>query len=119
MVGVEPELAADAAEGLREGRRVSWPEERAARTVADGLRTGLSELTFAHLRVRVDAMVTVREEEIRRAMRRIALEARLVAEPSGAVAAAAVLAGRTPPGRTVAVVSGGNVEAHLLREVLG
>lgn len=42
VVGVEPELAAEVAEGMREGRRVTWPAERTGRTVADGLRMGPS-----------------------------------------------------------------------------
>ncbi|MDS1269012.1 threonine/serine dehydratase [Lipingzhangella sp. LS1_29] len=118
VVGVEPELAGDAAQSLATGRLTVWPPGHTGRTVADGLRTGLSELTFAHLCERLDDIVTVREDEIRTAVRRLATEARLVAEPSGAVATAAVLGERTPPGRTVAVVSGGNVDLSLLREVL-
>ncbi|MGV9307859.1 threonine ammonia-lyase [Nonomuraea sp. NPDC004354] len=110
VIGVEPELAADAAESLATGRRVTWEPERTFRTIADGLRADLSELTFAHVRARVDDIVTVTEDEIRHAMRHLSARARLVAEPSGAVATAAYLAGRTPPGRTVAVLSGGNLD---------
>ncbi|MET9340145.1 threonine ammonia-lyase [Nonomuraea sp. NPDC003804] len=110
VIGVEPELAADAAESLATGRRVTWEPERTFRTIADGLRADLSELTFAHVRARVDDIVTVTEDEIRDAMRHLSARARLVAEPSGAVATAAYLAGRTPPGRTVAVLSGGNLD---------
>ncbi|MCG5216581.1 threonine/serine dehydratase [Streptosporangium sp. KLBMP 9127] len=118
VIGVEPELAADAAESLASGHLVSWSPELTFRSVADGLRGGLSELTFAHLRDRLDGIVTVGEEEIRAAMGRMARSARLVAEPSGAVAAAAFLSGRTPAGTTVAVVSGGNADPALLREVI-
>lgn len=118
VLGAEPELAADAAESLATGRLTPWSPERTARTIADGLRTGLSELTFAHLRARLDGIVTVGEDEIRKAMRSLAAEARLVAEPSGAVAPAAVMGGHTPRGRTVAVVSGGNVNLTLLGQVL-
>ncbi|MFD1936392.1 threonine/serine dehydratase [Nonomuraea mangrovi] len=110
VIGVEPELAADAAESVAAGRRVTWEPERTFRTIADGLRADLSELTFAHVRARVDAIVTVTEDEIRDAMRYLAARARLVAEPSGAVATAAYLAGRTAPGRTVAILSGGNLD---------
>ncbi|GAA3744438.1 threonine dehydratase [Spinactinospora alkalitolerans] len=118
VIGVQPELAADAAESLAAGRLVSWPPERAQRTVADGVRVSLSELTFAHLRARLDGVVTVTEEEILAAMGVLARRARVVAEPSGAVAAAAHLAGRTPPGRAVAVVSGGNVQPDLLARAI-
>ena len=49
VFGVEPELAADTAEGLRPGHRVDWTIEDRNRTIADGLRSQPSELTFAHL----------------------------------------------------------------------
>ncbi|WP_017573660.1 threonine ammonia-lyase [Nocardiopsis halotolerans] len=118
VVGVEPELAADAAESLRTGELVTWPPERTHRTMADGVRVCLCERTFAHLRERLDEVVTVTEEEIGHAVAALAHGSRLVAEPSGALAAAAILAGRvatTPgrPGETVAVVSGGNVDPEL------
>lgn len=117
VYGVEPELAGDTAEGLRLGRRVDWPIEDRNRTIADGLRSQPSELTFAHLQQRLDETVTVTEDEIRSAVRDLAVCAHLVSEPSGAVA----LAGYrrvTPQGRTVAVVSGGNIECTLLRDIL-
>jgi threo-3-hydroxy-L-aspartate ammonia-lyase len=69
----------------------------------------------------VHDIVTVSEDEIREAMRRLALQARLVAEPGGAVAVAACLfrAAQLPAaGTTVAVVSGGNVDPGLLADVL-
>ncbi|WP_026117242.1 threonine ammonia-lyase [Nocardiopsis alkaliphila] len=119
VVGVEPELAADAAESLREGRLVTWEPERTHRTMADGVRTCLSELTFTHLSTRLDEVVTVTEDEIAQAVRLLAYGSRLVAEPSGALAVAALASGKvdTVPGRpeaTVAVVSGGNVDPDLL-----
>jgi threonine dehydratase len=120
VIGVEPALAADAADSLRRGELVRWPQADRARTIADGLRSQPSELTFAHLREVVDQMVTVTEEEIRAAMRVLARQARLVAEPSGAVTTAAYLfhAGELPAGRTVAVVSGGNADPALFAEIL-
>ncbi|WP_200208839.1 threonine ammonia-lyase [Micromonospora coerulea] len=116
VIGVEPLLAADARDSLAAGELVVWDVERTYRTVADGLRTQLSALTLAHLRDRLDGIVTVTEEEILAATGRLAREARLVAEPSGAVAVAARLFHREelPPGRTVAVVTGGNVDPALL-----
>ncbi|WP_214321367.1 threonine ammonia-lyase [Nonomuraea sediminis] len=118
VIGVEPELAADAQESLRAGHPVSWDTSRTFRTIADGLRADLSELTFAHLREHLDDIVTVTEEQIRDAMAYIARTTRLIAEPSGAVTTAALLAGLTPPGRTVAVLSGGNADPTLLRSIL-
>ncbi len=119
VVGVEPELAADAAESLETGRLTSWPPERTQRTIADGTRVGLSELTLAHLRERLDEIVTVTDDEIRSAMGGIVRGARIVAEPSGALATAAVLSGRIPTDTpAVAVVSGGNVDPDLLARVV-
>ncbi|MEU4773500.1 pyridoxal-phosphate dependent enzyme [Micromonospora sp. NPDC023644] len=121
VIGVEPELAADARDSLAAGSVVVWGEERTYRTMADGLRLPPSELTLAHLRARLDRIVTVTEEEIRAAMGRLVRDARLVVEPSGAVAVAARLfrAAELPPGRTVAVVTGGNVDPAVLAGVLG
>ena len=122
VIGVEPELAADARASLRSGRRVEITGEETGRTVADGLRTQrLGEITFAHIRRFVDDIVTVGEGEILAAMRRLAYEARLVAEPSGAVAFAGYLfrSDELPPTRhNVAVISGGNVEPRVLARIL-
>ena len=75
MVGVEPELAADARDSLRAGRRIAWPASRTARTLADALRVEqVGELPFAHMRAYVHDIVTVTEDEIRGAVRRIADE---------------------------------------------
>ncbi|MGV0645344.1 threonine ammonia-lyase [Mycolicibacterium sp. XJ879] len=118
VFGVEPALASDTAAALRVGHRVDWPIEDRNRTIADGLRSQPSELTFAHLQAVLDGVVTVTEGEIRSAVRELALRARLVSEPSGAVALAAYRQGSTPPGRTVMVLSGGNIEPALLQEIL-
>jgi threonine dehydratase len=114
VIGVEPELANDAQQSFRAGRVIHVPPEETGRTIADGLRVSqVGDIPWAHIRTYVDDMVTVSEQQIRETMQRIAVEARLVAEPSGAVAAAAALASNTSLGRAVAVVSGGNVDAKL------
>ncbi len=122
VVGVEPELAADARDSLRAGHAVAWPASDTQRTIADALRVEqIGELPLQHLLRQVHDIVTVSEDEIRTAMRRLALQARLVAEPGGAVAVAACLfhAGQLPAAATrVAVVSGGNVDPALLADVL-
>jgi threonine dehydratase len=114
VVLVEPELAGDAAESLRTGERVTWTTAQTYRTMADGLRTtSVGVLPWEHLRRYVDGVVTVTEDEIAEAVRVLARKARLVAEPSGAVATAGYLfhADELPAGRChVAVVSGGNVD---------
>ncbi|HET8684846.1 MAG TPA: threonine/serine dehydratase [Micromonosporaceae bacterium] len=120
VVGVEPELAADARESLRSGELVVWPVEQTYRTMADGLRTHLSELTLAHLRARLDGIVTVSESQIGEAVSLLAREARLVVEPSGALGVAALRhhAAELPVGRTVAVLTGGNLDPGLLAALI-
>ena len=122
VIGVEPELAADAKASLESGKLVEFPADQVSRTVADGLRVqSLGEAPFEHIRAFVDDIVAVTEEEILEAMRRLALRVRLVAEPSGAVTFAAHLFHKEelPTSRlTVAVISGGNVEPGLLARVL-
>ena len=123
MIGVEPELAADAKESLERGELVSWPGEQTNRTMADGLRTqSLGPLPFEHLRRYLDVVVTVSEDEIADAMRVLAHRARLVIEPSGAAAMAAHLAGRAEPDAgddaRVVILSGGNLDPERFLEIL-
>ena len=122
IVGVEPELAADAQASFRAGSIQSVSGEDAARTMADGLRSqSIGPINFEHIRRYVDAIVTVTEDEIRHALRRLLFSARIVAEPSGAVTTAAALFHGEEigaSGTTVAVVSGGNVDPTLLSEIV-
>jgi threonine dehydratase len=122
VIGVEPELAGDAAESFRTGGLVSWTPEQTYRTIADGLRTtSLGEIPWRQIREFVDDIVTVSEDEIRDGVRRLAADARLVVEPSGAAAFAAYvhhadLLGLD--GNIVAVVSGGNVALEMLASMI-
>ncbi len=125
VIGVEPELAADARDSLLCGEIVRWPTELVSRTIADGTRTqALGRRTFAHLRAYLDSVVTVSEAEIAAAVRLAAERSRLVAEPSGALAIAALAfhaaeAGLDPrDGSIVAIVSGGNVDPDRYLEYL-
>ncbi len=121
VIGVEPELAGDLAEGFARGERVTWDTGRTGRTIADGLRvTAVGELNWRHITALVDDVVTVSEDQIADALRRIVLDSKLVAEPSGAVAVAGYLAHFevVPEGPAVAIVSGGNVEPALLATLL-
>ncbi len=121
VIGVEPALAGDAAESFRLGKRTVWTPADTARTMADGLRTfSVGELPWAHIKTQVHDILTVAEDEIADATARLVYQARLVAEPSGAVPVAAFLhhAAELPGGRTVAVVSGGNIDPAVLRAVL-
>ena len=125
VIGVEPVLAADARQSLREGRIVRWSPDDASRTIADGTRTtAIGRRNFAHLSRLLDDIVTVSESEIAAGVRLAAEESRLVAEPSGALTVA-VLAFRSTEagldgldGPIVAVVSGGNVDPELYRRLL-
>jgi threonine dehydratase len=123
VIGVEPELAADARDSLAKGERVAWPASSTQRTVADALRVEqVGELPFALMRGQVAGIVTVSDEQILATMRRLATEARLVAEPGGAAAVAAWLFARAElpaAQRPVAVLSGGNVDPALLARVIG
>ena len=124
VVGVEPELAADARDSLARGRVVRWDAADVSRTIADGARTqALGERTFAHLAAHLDAVVTVREDEIAAGVRLAAERARLVVEPSGALAIAAAVFRRAELGvpsdtDTVAIASGGNVDPDAYRRYL-
>lgn len=124
VVGVEPELAADARDSLATGSIVRWSAADVARTIADGTRTqALGALTFAHLRAYLDGIVTVSEAEIAAGVRLAAERSRLVVEPSGALAIAALAFHRAElggdgGGDVVAVVSGGNVDPVAYRAYL-
>jgi threo-3-hydroxy-L-aspartate ammonia-lyase len=125
VIGVEPELAADARDSLQRGEIVDWSAADVSRTIADGTRTqALGRRTFAHLRAHLDGIVTVSEVEIAAAVRLAAERSRLVAEPSGALALAAIafrgkeLGLHDLDGPVVGIVSGGNVDPAQYRAYL-
>ena len=104
---------------------MSWDAARTGSTIADGVRSqAIGRRNFAHLSQLLDDVVTVPESEIAAGVRLIAEEARLVVEPSGALAPAAAryrareagIAGLS--GTVVAVVSGGNVDPERYRDLL-
>jgi threonine dehydratase len=121
VIGVEPELAADARASLRSGRIIQFPADEVSRTLADGLRTqSVGPINFEHIRSYVDDIITVTEEEIRQSMRVLASNPETVAEPSGAVATAGFLFHRDqlpPTNLNVAIISGGNIEPQMLDEI--
>jgi threonine dehydratase len=121
VIGVEPELAADAQASLRANRIVSFPAEQVSQTMADGLRTqSIGAINFEHIRAFVDDIVSVTEDEIRETMRALSANAKTLAEPSGAVATAAFRfhADELPNTNiNVAVISGGNIDPTLLAEL--
>jgi threonine dehydratase len=120
VIGVEPELAADARDSLARGSIVRWAAADVSRTIADGTRTqALGVRTFAHLQAHLDGIVTVSDAETAYAVRLAAERSRLVVEPSGALTIAALAFRRDQAGLddlhgpVVAVVSGGNVDPEL------
>jgi threonine dehydratase len=121
VIAVEPELAGDAQASFRSGKLVQLPASDVSRTLADGLRTqSLGPINFEHIREYVDDIVTVTEKDIRETLKFLVANPKTIAEPSGAVAAAAYLFHRDqlPKSRvTVAIVSGGNIEPQLLKEI--
>lgn len=111
IYGAEPEMADDAYRSLNKN---SLHPARPPRTIADGLRTGLSELTFTILKERATGILRVSETEILAAMRLLWERTKILVEPSGAVSLAAVI--REPDrfeGKRVGVIlSGGNVDLN-------
>lgn len=115
LFGVEPETANDWQLSLTAGQRVEIPPPP---TIADGLRaTRPGELTFSILKGMLEAVLLVSDDEIKQTMAFLLTRLKLLVEPSGAVAAAAVLHRKLPAGlRSVGVIlSGGNVDLELLR----
>jgi threonine dehydratase len=119
IIGVETDTANDTYLSFRRGERVTIPPPP---TIADGIRlTTPGALTFPILKTHLTDMLLVSDDEVRTAVRFLALRARIVVEPTGAVPAAAVLAKRLPlpPGARVGVVlSGGNIDPSMLIEIL-
>lgn len=117
VIGVEPLNADDAARSFRAGHivRIEPPD-----TIADGTRTlALGKRNFALIEELVDDIVTVTEEQIADAVRFLFTRMKLVVEPSGALGVAWLLA--NPQGNskvTGAVLSGGNIDAAVLRQIL-
>jgi threonine dehydratase len=122
VIGVEPALAGDLAEGYATRERTRWPKPLVMRTIADGLRAAtVGELPWAHIMALVDDVVTVSEESIVSAMALLAETARIVVEPSGAVTTAAVFEHphRFGAGTTVAVATGGNIDLQDFASLVG
>jgi threonine dehydratase len=115
---VEPETANDTQQSFRKGEQVSI---RPPPTIADGLRVQTPvALTFPILQKVAADVLTVSDEEIVAAMKFMLFRMKLLVEPSGAAAAAAVLACKLPPGlkRAGVVLSGGNIDGEFLAQLL-
>jgi threonine dehydratase len=121
VIGVEPELAADAQASLRAGNIVQFPADQVSRTIADGLRTqSIGPINFEHIQAYVDDIITVTEDEIRQAMKYLSANPATIAEPSGAVSVAGFIFHAAQLPRTmlnVAIISGGNIEPSMLESL--
>ncbi|MBO69166.1 MAG: pyridoxal-5'-phosphate-dependent protein [Acidiferrobacteraceae bacterium] len=117
VIGVEPELADDAARSFRSGiiETIHNPN-----TIADGTRTeSLGEIPFTLIQSFVSDIVTVSEEAIVDAVRYAFNKLKLVVEPSGALGLAALLSGTLPlSGRIGIIISGGNIDPQMLNDCI-
>ena len=117
VIGVEPELADDAARSFHSKtlQTVKNPP-----TIADGTRTpSLGRLTFPLVLKFVDGMATVSEEAIKEAVRVLFFRMKLVVEPSGVLGLAALLTEKVPTqGRVGVILSGGNIDGPTMRHIL-
>jgi threonine dehydratase len=118
IVGVQTESCPSLAQSFHEGRPV-WIEPRP--TICDGVAVPFtSDQLYPLLRETVDSMAVVSEAQVRAAIRVLAAESRVVSEGAGALALAAALdTPREERGLSVCLVSGGNIQAQLLDEILG
>ena len=119
VIGIEPEGSPKLTRAREAGMPVTIPGN--AHGLADGLlAVRIGTLNFAHLAAALDEVVTVSDAALPEAMRFLLDRHKLVAEPSGAITVAALLAGRVKAeGDTVCVLSGGNIEWDGLQELLG
>ncbi|MEZ5728583.1 MAG: threo-3-hydroxy-L-aspartate ammonia-lyase [Burkholderiaceae bacterium] len=118
VIGVEPEAGDDVRQSLRAGHIVSIDVPR---TIADGAQTqSTGELTFAVMQALVDDVVTVSDADLLHAMRFFAERMKLIVEPTGCLATAALLSRRIDlSGKRVGiVVSGGNIGMPRFIELL-
>lgn len=113
VIAVEPSGADDASRSFRAGKIIPLVK---ADTIADGLRTSLSERTFAEIRDHVDNIVTVSDDAIVRAMRSIWEVMKIIVEPSGAVPYAAIVESKLDlKGKRVGIIlTGGNLDLDTL-----
>lgn len=119
VIGVEPELASDTQRSFHLGMRSQMKEHRGT-TIADGLRTLIpGELTFPAVQKYVDDVITVSESQIKEAFLLILTRLKQCVEPSGAVSAAGALQYGSKSGKSIAILSGGNVDPQTLPSLIG
>tara|TARA_A100001037_G_scaffold304506_1_gene341521 strand:- start:46931 stop:47893 length:963 start_codon:yes stop_codon:yes gene_type:complete len=117
VVGVQPNGAAAAYHSLLAGKPVNIDNWK---SIADGLAaTKPGNLPFVHIKERVDDIVLVSEEDIINSFSKLLKNSKILCEPAGAVSTAAFFANKLKnPGKTVSIVSGGNLTTELLLQLL-
>jgi threonine dehydratase len=118
IFGVEPEDGNDTLLSLQQGKIVSVPPPA---SIADGIRTlSPGKLTFPIEQRNLEAVVLINDEEIKAALRFLLFRLKILVEPTGAAAIAAILAGKVPvAGKRVGVIlSGGNVDPDVLAGII-
>ncbi len=117
IIGVEPENAASMGASMREGKRLTL---QSAATIADGIAVKTpGELPLVMCQKYVDDMVTVSEDEIAAAILDLLERGKVVSEGAGAASVAALLVGRVPiEGKTIAVLTGGNIDVTMVARII-
>lgn len=117
VIGVQAENAAAYPVSLAAGAPT---EVQVKPTIADGIAVGKPGImNFSIIRELVDEVVTVSDEDTARALLMLMERAKLVVEPAGAVAVAAIITGKvTASGTTVAILSGGNIDPQVMERVI-
>ena len=117
VIGVQAENASPYPQSLIEGHPVAVQTKP---TIADGINVARpGDVPFEIIKDLVDEVVTVTDDDIARALLVLLERAKVVVEPAGAVGVAAILAGKIQStGKTVTVLSGGNIDPLLLQRVV-
>lgn len=118
VIGVQSANAASYVPSLRAGKPVQISTKP---TIADGIAVSKpGQIPFELIKKHIDKVVTVTDDDIAKAIVALMERSKLVVEPAGAVAVAALMTGAfKPKGRTVAVLSGGNIDPLLMQKVIG
>jgi threonine dehydratase len=115
VIGAQPEAGDDARRSLEAGERIELPVPR---TICDGQQAPIGDNTWAVIEARVDEVAVASDAEVVAAMRFAFERLKMVIEPSGACALAALLAGRGPTGSVGVVITGGNVAPERFAELM-
>jgi threonine dehydratase len=117
IIGVQAKNASPYVQSLRLGRPV---EQQLSPTIADGIAVSKpGVIPFALIKKNIDKVVTVSEDEIAKAMLTLLERSKMVVEPAGAVGVAAIMSGAVKlKGKTVVILSGGNIDPLLLQKII-